>query len=166
MSAGYELARFVVDFLSVVNFHDVEWKKQKLEELSELTRRKRIRESELEGELKLLQETLSGKIERKREEEKRKIQDYKEFLDSIDEMKQKLLETFSDMPTPMVHVIHHHAKQLIDDMWKTQDDRNQAIARTRFTDFLMAVYNDTTHALVENQQLKLPTKTLEIVQKR
>ena len=164
MSAAYELARFVIDFVSVVKRGDLEWQKQRLNEISELQRHKRILEANLNHELDLLKIKFAEEIKRKQEQEKRITNDYKDFLDSIDEMKKKMLDTFTDMPKPMVYVIYHHAKQLIDEIWKSPDDRSQALSRSQLADFLIAVYDDTAHALSSNERLKLPSKTLQIVQ--
>jgi len=163
MSAAYELARFVIDFVSVVKRGDIEWQKQKLEEISELKRQKKLHEANLEHELNMLKVKFCEEIKRKQEEECRITNDYRDFLDSIDEMKQKMLETFSDMPKPMVYIIHHHAKHLIDDIWKSPDERSQALSRSRFADFLTAVYDDTSKALIGQERLKLPAATLKLI---
>jgi len=164
MSAAYGLARFIIDFTSVVKRGDnIEWQKQKLEEIAELKKQKRIHEAKIEHELNMLQVKFSEEIKRKQDEERRITKDYKDFLDSIDEMKQKMLETFSDMPKPMVYVIHHHAKHLIDNIWKSPDERSQALSRSRFAFFLIAVYDDTSKVLIGDHQLKLPTKTLKLI---
>lgn len=164
ISAAYDLARFVIEFVSVVKRGDVEWQKQKLEEITELRRHKRIHEANLDHELNMLKVKFAEEIKREQEKESRITNDYRDFLDSIDEMKKKMLETFSDMPKPMVFIIHHHAKHLIDDIWKSPDDRSQALSRSRFADFLTAVYDDTSKALVGgNQQFKLPAATLKLI---
>jgi len=163
MSAAYDLARFVIDFFSVVKHGDFDWQKQRLEEISELKRLKHIHRANLEHELNLLQIGLDEELKRKQEEEYRITNDYKDFLDSIDEMKVKMLETFSDMPKPMVYVIHHHAKHLIDEIWKTHDERSQALSRARFAEFLTAVYHDTSNALVQENSNCLPAETLKFV---
>ena len=166
MSAGYELARFIIEFFSTVRQGDIEWQKQKLEEIAELKKKKRIHEVSLNHELEMLEVKFSEEIKRKQEEERRITNDYRDFLDSIEEMKQKMLETFSEMPKPMVHIIHHHAKHLIDEMWKANDEHSKALASTRFTNFLTSVYNDTTNTIADSTQKKLPTETLKLIQQQ
>lgn len=163
VSVGYELARFVIDFISVVKRGDVEWQQKQLDELAELKKRKKIHQARLEHELNLLQVKFKEEIARKQEEERRITNDYKDFLDSIDEMKKKMLDTFEDMPKPMVYVIHHHAKHMIDEIWKNQDEHAQAISRVRFAEFLTAVYRDTTNAMLKEDAMKMPTETLKYI---
>ena len=163
VSVGYELARIVIDFISVVKRGDVEWQQKQLDELAELKKRKKIHQAQLEHELDLLQVRFKEEIIRKQEEEHRITNDYKDFLDSIDEMKKKMLETFTDMPKPMVYVIHHHAKHMIDEIWKNHDEHAQTISRVRFTEFLTAVYRDTKNAMLNEESMKMPTETLKYI---
>ncbi len=163
MSVGYELATLTIDFLEGLKLPTSEWYLQKIEELSDIKRKDRTQKAELEQELQMLKVRFAAEIERKKEEEQRATNDYKEFLDSIGEMKQKMLATFPDMPKSIVYSIHHHAKYLLDEIWKSSDEASQVKSRSRFADFLMAVYNDTANALVSEQELKLPKETLKLI---
>jgi hypothetical protein len=164
MSPGYELARFVLEFIfALKGAGNVEWQKRQLAEIAVLKRQRAIQDAKLEHELNMLRVRFDAEITREREKEASDTRDYLQFLATIDEMKQKMLKTFSDMPPPMVHIIHHHAKQLIDRMWKANDEVSKRLCEAKFAGFLMAVFEDSRQALITAGGEKLPTKTLKLI---
>ena len=164
MSVGYELARFVLEFVSVVKRGDYEWQRQKLEELSELKRFKQTKNAALEHELKMLKEGFAAELQREKYKQQKIVEDYRNFLDSIEEVKHKMLTTYPDMPKPMVLLIHHHAKALLDDMWavKNKDEKAYQLSEEKFTHFFMTVFEDATTRM-EKEAASLPTETLKLI---
>jgi hypothetical protein len=63
----------------------------------------------------------------------------------------------------MIHIIHHHAKQLIDSMWKASDEVSKRLCEEKFAGFLMAVFEDTRQALISADGEKSPTRTLRLI---
>lgn len=162
MSSGYQLANFIFDLLTVIKPNDEEWQKKHLVRSLERKAEKKHREAKIDHEIELLKVKFDEEIKRVKASEQKVTNDYKMFLDSIDKMKAEMLDTFTDMPEPMVLVIHHHAKSLIDGMWKSENEEDQALSRERFTEFLLAVYNDT-QASCDKKGHRLPTETLKLV---
>lgn len=111
----------------------------------------------------MLQVQFADAIKREQDRQSRITIEYRAFLDSLDEMRQRMLETFSDMPKSMVYIIHHHAHELLDGVWKSSDEHSKALFRARFTEFLKTVYDDTAKALL-GQEKKLPKATLRFIE--
>lgn len=161
MSTAFDLACLVLDFITTLRSGDIEWRQRKLQEISELKKQSRIYDIQVEHEINSIKVKFSEEIIRIKEKETRITQDYKDFLNSIDEMKEKIIDTFTDMPKPMAYIIHNHARQLIDNMWNNSDDNVQKMCQARLAEFFMIVYDDTSKALIG--QGKLPAKTLQLI---
>ena len=162
MSAVYELAALTIDFLEVFKLPNNEWYRQKIEELSDSKRLEDIERVAQQHELSLLKVRFEAEIERTRLEEERKTKDYMELLNNIEELKQKIFAAFPGMPKPMVYIIHHHAKRLLDEIWIATDEASRATSQSRFAEFLMAIYNDTANAFV-SEQAQFPNETVKLI---
>jgi hypothetical protein len=173
MSAMYELAALTLDFLGDLQ-PTSEWYKQKLEELADAQKKAMIakasaKRTELlakaqrEHELALLKVRLSADIELKRFQEKLLVRDYTEFRNSLEELKQKLLATFPDIPKPLIYSIYHHAKCLLDATLNAPDEASHAKSLSRFAEFLIAVYKDTENALLSDQEPQFLVETLHLI---
>jgi broad specificity phosphatase PhoE len=163
MPIGYDLARIAIEFISTIKRGDVEWQQQKLKEVTELRKQRQISEAEIKHELELLQIKFSEEIKRVQERESSITRDYKDFLQQIDDMKQKIVQTFPDMPIPIALIIHSHAKRLLDDMWRNSDERMRELYTTKLAEFMMLVYDDTQYILTNKDQPKFPTKTMHML---
>ncbi|WP_174626296.1 hypothetical protein [Candidatus Methylobacter favarea] len=116
-------------------------------------------------ELELMKIRFSEQLLRTKARETSTTQDYKEFLDMIDEMKAQIIEAYPDMPKVMALVIHQHAKRLIDDIWNSPDEQLQSQCRVKLAQFIKVVYDDTAAVLVNEQHAKIPTRTLYHIEK-
>jgi hypothetical protein len=164
LSAAYDLARLIIDFVGTLRVGgDVESQMKRLQEIAELKKTKQRLNAEIEQELNILKIKFNEELVRVREKETRDTRDYKEFLDSIDEMKIKIIQTFPDMPKPTAYVIHHHAKQLLDEIWRNSDERTRQIDCVKLADFLAVVYDDTTQLMLGESTVKFPKKTIEFI---
>jgi hypothetical protein len=163
MSVGYDLARILIEFISTIKRGDTEWQKQKLKEMTELSKQRLTAEAEIKRDLELLSIKFSEEIKRARERESGLTRDYKEFLVTIDDMKQKVMQTFPDIPTPIALLIHNQAKKLLDDMWHSSDERLKELSTTKLAQFMMLVYDDTQQVLINKDLPKFPTKTMEVL---
>jgi hypothetical protein len=153
--------RLALDFITTLRSGDIEWRQRKLQEISELKKQSRIYDIQVDHEINSIKAKFAEEIIRVREKEARITQDYKDFLNSIDEMKEKIIGTFTDMPKPMAYIMHNHARQLIDNMWNNSDKKCQEICKARLAEFFMIVYDDTSKAIIG--QGKIPEKTLQLI---
>ena len=152
-----------MQFIRTVNPDDTEWHRQKLNEMSSLKKQNRVNDAQIEHELAILKIQFSQELERTRERETRITQDYREFLENIDDMKSQIVEAFPDMPKALALLIHQHAKQLIDDMWNNPDERAQNLYRAKLTEFLKVVFDDTSQSALEEHKPKIPERTLKLI---
>ena len=144
---------------------DLESRKKSLKDKAELKQQKAIDSARLSYEVELLNIRLSEQLNRIKEREQSTTRDYKEFLDMIDDMKGQIVDAYPEMPKVMALVIHQHAKQLIDDMWNNPDENTQNQCRAKLTQFIKIVYDDTAQVLIGSEKFKIPSKTLEHIEK-
>lgn len=163
--AAFDLARFVINFVAGLRNGDTEWQKQKLNEIAELNKIKQIHKENLDHELNMLKCKHDGELLRLQESERRLFNDYKDYLDSLDEMKVQLLNTFTNMPKPLIHILHHHAKQIVDEMYKVNDRNSQVMIKARLSEFFKTIYSDTAKAIKCNGNYNLPEETLKLIER-
>ncbi len=161
-----DFAERLAEFICTVKGVDIETQKARLKSISELRREKNSHKAEIAHEIELLKIKFAGETVRAKEREARITEDYKEFLDQIDELKGHIAETFPDMPKALALVIHHHAKQLIDEMWRNSDVDDQSLCRARLAHFLTVVFDDTTEVFLDDEKPKIPTRTLKLINRK
>ncbi|MGH8549649.1 MAG: hypothetical protein ACRERU_13815 [Methylococcales bacterium] len=154
---------WLLHFIRTVNPEDTEWHRNKLNEIAALKRQKRINEARIEQDLERLKIQFTQELVRARERETRITQDYKEFLDTIDEMKMQIVETFPDMPKALALLIHQHAKRLIDELWNNPDEQAQKLYRAKLAEFLKVVFDDTSQTVFEDKKPRIPERTLKLI---
>lgn len=161
-----DFAEWLAELICTVRGTDIEEQKARFRSISELRREKISHKAEIAHEIDLLKIKFAEETVRAKERESRITQDYKEFLDQIDEMKGHIAETFPDMPKALALVIHHHAKQLIDELWRSSDVDGQSLCRARLAHFLTVVFDDTTEVFIDEEKPKIPTRTLKLINRK
>ena len=161
----FQFFRKFLNFISLAFGRDFEARKKSLWENAQLIQQKAMDNAQIAYELDLMRIRFSEQLLRTKARETRTTQDYKEFLDMIDEMKVQIIEAYPDMPKVMALVIHQHAKRLIDDIWNNPDEQMQNQCRAKLAQFIKVVYDDTTAVLIDNQRSKIPNKTLDHIEK-
>jgi hypothetical protein len=154
-----------LDFINFVLGRNFEARKKSLRENAQLKQQKAMDNAQTAYELELMRIRFSEQLLRTKARETRTTQDYKEFLDMIDEMKTQIIEAYPDMPKVMALVIHQHAKRLIDDIWNNPDEHMQSQCRAKLAQFIKVVYDDTAAVLVDDQRSKIPSNTLYHIEK-
>ena len=163
MTAAYELARICVDFVTMLKPGDHEWQERKLRQIAEVKRLKKTLDLETTHELDLLKIKFEEELEREKENQMRITRDYKEFLDSLDEMKETIRAAFKRIPPPMVYVIHNHARDLLDGSWRNADTKTRELCKSQLADFMLVVFEDAEQAMLESSDDQFPTKTLGLI---
>ncbi|MDD5580207.1 MAG: hypothetical protein PHY16_13115 [Methylobacter sp.] len=161
----FQFARKFIDFINLALGRNFEARKKSLRENAQLKQQKAMDNARIAYELELMKIKFSEQLLRTKARETRTTQDYKEFLDMIDEMKGQIIEPYPDMPKVMALVIHQHAKRLIDDIWNNPDEHMQSQCRAKLTQFIKVVYDDTAAVLGNEQRSKIPSKTLYHIEK-
>ena len=92
------------------------------------------------------------------------INDYKQYLESIDQLKDMIQQRYSHLPDAISLTIHHHAKQILKQMWETKDFAKKMRLETSLLDLMTRVYQDTKDEIKQSQQDKqIPVRTLELI---
>lgn len=94
---------------------------------------------------------------------KQELKDYQQYLQSLEKLKQSLRENFQHLPEAVAYTIHHHAKQLLNRMWETQDAREKRQIEMELLQFMAAVHEDSLSFLNGSEQAALPQKTLALL---
>jgi HEAT repeats len=132
----------------------------------EIERETLLRKFEFEKEAFKREIAFQAEVERKKLQSEAEIKNYRDFLNAIDELKDQLIEFYPNMPKPEVLVIHHHAKELLNGMWNSENPEESLTYRKRFVQFLTVVSEDVNLAVLQREQnrfLTLPEKVLQYV---
>lgn len=94
------------------------------------------------------------------------IQDYKQYLEALAQLKQAIQNSYPHLPAAVAFTIHHHAKQLLNQMWEEQDFRQKMFLEMQLIQFMTAVHEDARLRpnISDNKNPRLPTKTLDLLQ--
>ncbi|MCI0668466.1 MAG: hypothetical protein L0Y43_10480 [Methylococcaceae bacterium] len=163
MIKSVHFSAWLMRLIRTVDPEDTEWHRNKINEIAALKKQKRINDAQIEQDLEMLKIQFTEELARTREKETRITQDYKEFLDTIDDMKMQIVETFPEMPKALALLIHQHAKRLIDDMWNNSDERAQQMYRAKLAEFLKVVFDDTSQTVFEDNKPRIPERTLKLI---
>lgn len=95
---------------------------------------------------------------------KQDLKDYQQYLQSLDKLKLSLRENFSHLPEAVAFTIHHHAKQLLNQMWDEQDPGQKLRMEMQLLEFMTAVHEDSIRSLDAAEPVSLPQKTLAFLE--
>lgn len=163
MARSLVFSAWLMKSIRAVSPEDQEWQRKKLDEIASLMKQRRINDARIEQDLEILKIRFREDLERTRERETRITQDYKEFLDTIDEMKMQIVEAFPDMPKALALLIHQHAKRLIDELWNNPDEQMQKLYRAKLAEFLKVVFDDTSQTIFDDEKPRIPERTLQLI---
>ena len=166
MAVSENIARFISRIFTTVKSESAQWQKENLPELDRLRHERELAKAELKQSLERMDIRFKEEGNRLRLEEERQTAQFKEFLDSIDEMKASMLESYTSMPRPIALMIHHHAAELLKEAWFSQDTRERIRNQTRFTDLMLTITEDLAALDEEKAPKALPEKTLAFIQNR
>jgi DNA-binding XRE family transcriptional regulator len=154
---------------------DSEWIEENLEVLYKNREKKELLEINLQGQIKIRQAEIQHEaqrvaLERSLEIERLKMKlehdtrNYKDFLEALDSMKKQMQTFFNDITPSLVKLIHHHASNLLDQMWNEGDLAKRKIFEKQLIELLSSV-NDDVIAFQASQDgaYRLPEKTLKLI---
>ncbi len=127
----------------------------------EKERRKRLLEMEYELErIKRQQQMALSQLESKLEQD---FHDYQQYLRAVDDLRGQIRQSFVHAPEVIVLTIHHHAKQLLEQMWNARDLHERLQREREFVKFLTCVYEDTLQTRQPENQPLLPRRALKLI---
>lgn len=166
MAISENIGKFISRIFYTVKTESAEWQKANLPELDKLKHDRALANLELKQSLDKMEIRFKEECNRIRIEEERQTMQFKEFLDSIDEMKSNMLSYYTTMPKPIALMIHHHAGELLKEAWFSQDTRARLRNQTRFTDLMLTITEDLAELGNDATARALPEKTLAFIQNR
>lgn len=130
----------------------------------ELHSKLKTRKIQLQHELNTLKQGYKSELLMLRAQCDQDLKDYKQYLESIDQLKLLIQDSFSHLPNAVSLTIHHHAKQILKQMWDSDDIQRKLQHEARLIQFMTAVHQDTlkpSQDISDPQQL--PTRTLKMI---
>lgn len=125
------------------------------------------RAQQLEHELALSATRHMTELEMLKTQCQRDLKDYQDYLAALDQLKISLRNSYVHLPEAVAFTIHHHAKQLLNQMWDAKDAQDQLLAERRLLQLMTAVHEDSRLALsTDTGQSRLPQNTLAIIEEK
>jgi len=94
---------------------------------------------------------------------KQDLKDYQQYLLALDKLKESLRNSYAHLPEAVAFTIHHHAKQLLNRMWDTQDAQEKIKIEMQLLQFMAAVHEDSQTSLESCSNQALPSKALAFI---
>jgi transposase-like protein len=169
------LLKLVKLFHSIKN-ESLQWQQSNQDKQLKLKQARTLAEKELETELKNRSLELAHHIrllKTKHETElsmlktkcKQDINDYKDYLNSLDQLKRSLQSSYSHLPDAVAFTIHHHAKYLLHMMWETDDFEQKMLHEMKLITFMTTIHEDARLYLEGQTNEHLPENTLKLIHK-
>jgi len=121
---------------------------------------------QLEHEITLLRTKNDTELSMFKTRCKQDIKDYKQYLASLDQLKRSIQASYTHLPEAVTFTIHHHAKQLLNLMWETQDFEQKMQHEIQLIKFMTTAHEDARLHLEGVTTEKLPERTLGLIQKK
>lgn len=121
------------------------------------------REQQLAHELAVLQTQNLNQLEMVKTQCQQDLKDYQDYLRSLDRLKVSLSNRYQHLPEAVAFTIHHHAKQLLNEMWEAEGQQQRLRLEMQLLQFMTAVHEDSQIALPGSDNAALPEKTLACI---
>lgn len=174
------LNRWMLSLLSMfhtVKDEDLKWKQQNQEQQLKLKHAQIVAEKALEAELKKRSVQLAHEIDLLNTENEaqlamlkikyqQEVKDYKQYLNSLDQLKLSIQKSYAHLPEAVAFTIHHHAKQLLNQMWETENFQDKMQLEMQLIQFMTTVHEESRLFLEGEKLENLPEKTLALIQNK
>lgn len=130
--------------------------------IAELKKRSR----QLKHELTLLQTQHNAELLMFKTKCKQDVKDYKQYLESLDQLKDSIHSSYTHLPEAVAFTIHHHAKYLLNEMWETTDFEEKMRREIQLIRFMSTVHEDARLYLEGENKDVLPERTLKFIEKQ
>lgn len=167
----------LVNLFHSVKDKNLEWRRNSQHQQIEFKQRQVLAEKALDAELKkkslqleheitLLKTKNAAELSMFRTRCKQDIQDYKQYLASLDKLKQSIRNSYSHLPESVAFTIHHHAKHLLHQMWEAENIEQKMQHEMQLIQFMTAVHEDARLHLEGAATGNLPERTLNLIQQQ
>jgi hypothetical protein len=163
MSVSEEIGSFIAKIILTLKSESVEWKQANQAKLLKLEDEKAFSEKKREHQLVEMEIKFKGYCDRLQEQEEYSTQEFRDFLDSIDETKSKMLEYYPKTAKPIVLMIHHRAAELLREAWHNPDAREALKKHDRFIELMLTVTQDLSELESGSTRKLLPDRTIKFV---
>ncbi len=130
--------------------------------IAELKKRSR----QLKHELTILQTQHNAELLMFKTKCKQDVKDYKQYLESLDQLKDSIHSSYTHLPEAVAFTIHHHAKFLLNEMWETTDFEEKMRREIQLIRFMSTVHEDARLYLEGENKDVLPERTLKFIEKQ
>ena len=165
----------LVRFFYTLKDQSLQWSVANQEHLLKLKHERAIAEKVLEVALKnksvllaheisLLETKNNAELTMLKIKYQQDIKDYKQYLNSLDQLKQSIQLSYAHLPAAVAFTIHHHAKQLLNKMWEADDLKTKMHFEMQLLQFMTTVHEDARLNFEQSSGENLPQKTLNLIQ--
>lgn len=165
----------VLKLFHTVKDENLQWQENNQEQQNKLKHSRILATKALEAELKKKSLQLEHEISILRTQNdteltllktkcKQDIKDYKQYLNSLDQLKQSIQTNYQHLPEAVAFTIHHHAKHLLNQMWDAKDFEQKMLHEMQLINFMTTLHEDTRLHLEGTSTEKLPQRTLGLIQ--
>lgn len=163
-----------LEFLRRNRDDHLNWQLLRQSDVAELRHAKRLAEQDLIAELKKREQQLAhelavlqtqnlNQLEMVKTQCQQDLKDYQDYLQSLDQLKVSLSNRYQHLPAAVAFTIHHHAKQLLNQMWDANDQQQKLRLEMQLLQFMTAVHEDSQTGLPASDNTVLPEKTLACI---
>ena len=156
MSIGENLGSFIAGFINSLKQESLEWKKNNQMEIDRLKNESKLSDLELDHKIEKMKIIYSHELEKVELAENNKVKRFKDFLGTLDELRDQMVEKYKEMPKATALIIHHHATELLTDAWHSEEIKERITHHQDFLDLMLYITED-----LSNPKNKLPEKTIE-----
>jgi hypothetical protein len=156
---------------------DLKWKQQNQPQQQQLKAAQILAEKRLEAELKKRTVQLAYEIDLLNTENaaqllilkikyQQEIKDYKQYLHSLESLKISIQKSYAHLPEAVAFTIHHHAKQLLNQMWEAENFQDKMQLEMQLIQFMTTVHEESRLFLEGERMDNLPEKTLALIRSK
>jgi hypothetical protein len=180
-TSAANIGMLVMDFINALRDDNLEWHENTQDRRNDLRVKQKLHGESINQEIQKLKlkfeqdiHTMEHEFQFLMKKETLKteaeIKNYQRFLDSIEDLREKLEEVYPNMPPALILVIHEYATQLLYKLWDSPDGQDKLTGRKDLVKFLALVSEDTDplalQAVTNNQSAALPHKTLKYIREQ
>ncbi|MDD5272096.1 MAG: hypothetical protein PHU14_05190 [Methylovulum sp.] len=122
------------------------------------------RTAELTHDIALLKTRQDTELELLKTRCQQDIKDYQHYLRSLEQLKHAIKASYQHLPEAVAFTIHHHAKQLLNQMWECNDFQQKMHYELQLLTFMTTVHEEAQLHKEGKDQGSLPEKTLNLLQ--
>lgn len=172
------LKRKLQELLQVL--HDLKddhlnWRRSRQHDLAQLKQQDQLHKHDLQAELKkrsvqleheiaAMQAKNSAELAMLKTKYKQDIKDYKQYLNSLDQLKGLIQKSYPHLPESVAFTIHHHAKHLLNSMWEESDLKNKRLLELELIRFMNSIQEDARRYSTGDASQSLPANTLRLIE--